>query len=58
MIPSICPGLSSDEIYLGLDSLPLLRNDESEKNDRGAAKVLQFKYTITNKDHEFNRRTN
>lgn len=42
--------------HLGLDSLPLLRNDESEKNERGAemlntGELIKFRSRVRNIVH-------
>lgn len=47
---AVCAG------HLGLDSLPLLRNDESEKNERGAeilntGELLKFRSRVSNIVH-------
>lgn len=42
--------------HLGLDSLPLLRNDESEKNERDAeilnmGKIIKFRIRVSSALH-------
>lgn len=57
MIQALAMWYSLSGDYLSFDSLPLLRNDESEKNDRGAATQNHEHITVRKILSKFHKQT-